>query len=393
MSRFMRLLLLIALLVLLFLLATCERFADQRAKVLKNVCEKSCPRPTTGSPSDRGIVVLLNQAASNNPNADRVMVPKQHLYITGTDGLLYRPGDHTYESYDGMLTPQEVKVAGLNPKCFVKVPLPPEPPLQDKDITNPDITDAPHLSEVDITVHNSTITFLDITENGAVESWEIDPNATPSSSAIAAAFTEVRAILDQDRSDNESEYALLQQELSKVGYLSVDEFSLQGLKRRDTGDIPGQKTPFYRAPETDSDAGSVEDEIPESGHIYIYVLLDKDMEFNRDVLALVPYTPEVKNSLTALRGPFIQYPIYPAFLSTDAFQKTLDNNSPEQFKLDVMVVHFYPTEDMRKQYASDGVECRYPYDLGVKSKSQSGADPLTPLLIDPEVRPRHVLGK
>jgi hypothetical protein len=319
------------------LLSSCGLFGggDGSFENLDELCAEYCPEPTRP-----GVVVLTNNAVA--PDGTQVDVPSNTIYFESSDGSLLSTKDHTYvrSPSGGYEIPD--KSIGLDPRCFSIV-----------DFKVPDLKD------IDLTERNTTIKFINLSPEGRVESWELN-----GSSSAAADIASVLSV----NPGAQNEYEKIQDILTSMTKPSEATISSAGLQTINLSQTPIDKTPFF---ERFTKPGGVS----KKEHVFFFVLLDRDLEFNRDVAALIPYSANTGAGVKTLYGPFTQYPVVP--------------ETPVDTTMDVLTVLFMRGGTMTNGM-SDKENCRYPYDFGVRSDAQGLLGHVTPVLIDPEIEAEGV---
>ena len=236
------------------------------------------------------------------------------------------------------------------------------------------------IRSINLTEDNTTITVLNFTEDGRLESLEL-----PKNNQGKYQDSNVADILSPNIANTRSgsEYEQLQYWLSRM---TPNDFNNQTspqseFEERDLIDnnVPLVKTPHY------SDLKNQASYKDAEGHIYVYVLLDKQVRFTREYAALVQYAPETEDALMKLYTPLFQQPIYPDFFDPN--------------RLDVLTFRYVQNPKVKP---SKKEKCSYVYDLHVLSTGQdesghstSGTPTIrehsTPLFIDPEIKTKGVI--
>jgi len=308
----------------------CNDTPEVSPEELDRICKDHCPPP---NPLKETLVkVLMDQRMDD----DGVLKPSPHsqLYVKTPDGKLKVAN----------------KSEGLDERCFSTKPY-----------------ESPHLRDVNLTEKNTTITFINFGKDGRVESRKLTANGVSSKLAL----DKINLVLNPLQSPGTtSDYEHIQEYLSEIVRPGSNVLTAEGFEPRDLDPIDDEKTPYHEPfdlvqPDIGSPHGMVD-------HVFFYVLLDSNLKFNRDTAAMIPYPPSVGR----LETPYIQYPIFTASSVSDP--------------LEVMTVYFHRGGTMTNDLNND-MYCSYPYDIGVVAAGQSGHMEDTPLLIDPEVRPKGVL--
>lgn len=333
---------------------------DKRA--LKKVCETYCQKGTPGA--EPGFALMIKTVFVNGEPEE---VPMRNILARAENSegevTLVTPYDVTYGNHaGGDGPPMPNKAAGLKPECFAKASYTP-----------------PHINSLDLTVANTTITFVNMDQDGRLESRDLattDQYYGLIMDVLLPQTTNPPLTLDAQK---------IQSLLSSIDRPTESDLQTQNNSpTRNISLLPAKKTPFFR------DLTGAEFDTAE-GHVFFYVLLDPNLYFSRDAAALVTYAPEAENELEKLYTPFVQYPVVPTLKSV--------SGEPDGQDLDVLTFHFVQSDEMmfqssaeyEKAAAEDKIECKYIYDKLVISRGQDGYTQRTPLLIDPEVKTRGVI--
>lgn len=334
-------------------LSGCGNMPEKGDLNLAKVCKEYCRQ---NSPNKPNYTMMLNQVSvEGQPNRT---VPARHVYVTSETGALITPYDAAYGNM--VQNPEALgymdKSEGLEPACFSQKKYEPI-----------------KLSEVKLNENNTTITLVNFTESGRLESRELSPE-TKTYDTIKTVF-DGSYIPPQTRPASWGQYQHIQDILSSIPpSVKNNPAELQDRNLVENY-VPKGKTPFY----SDLTKKTFFDD---EGHVYFYVLIDDHLKFSRDYLALVTYAPQ--SGVQELYTPFVQHPVSPKFA-------TMNKN-------DVLTFQFFRNPDLE---ADKIEECRYVYDMHVISIGQDDSgnstqlnfkqEHSTPLFIDPEVKTRGVI--
>ena len=320
--------------------------------ILQEIKERTSSKEIKKTKQNTGFFTLVNRTQNGQSFTD---APLRQIYVKTVENTLSSP----YKSANRYPVKQENrsypdKSADLRLECFSSQPY-----------------ETVHLKYIDLTTDNTTITLLNFTEEGRLESRELivtDPS-----------MSEIYNILN---TKGFGEYKALQKLLSNMKvpsngdlYNSAPKFPPRNLKKRN---VPASKTPFFSDLKNSSYDAS-------QGHVYFYVSLDPYLKFSREHAALITYAPEAKTNSLALYTPFTQYDVYP--------------KKQKLHQLDVMPFHFYQNPNA-KPNKDESASCNYTYDLHMISYGQKSSENFTspfdteystPLFIDPEVKTRGVI--
>jgi len=290
------------------------------------ICSKLCsPKSYT----------LVNQASVDGQLVD---TPYSETFFSGQSGQMFKPGGESFmeSSFDEKTNSWNYitgKTKGLNPKCFAEKKY-----------------HIDSLKQIALEAANISVTVINFDETGRLKSYDL---ADPIPNTLLGYV---------------GNYEDIQEYLHEMGRVAMQTGG-NGVTVRDlsnTTKYPEKMTPFYKH-------FGVSEGDPNKGHVFFYVLVDKNLSFNRKI-PLYTHSP----GKTPLYGPFKVYDVMPEH------ETVVD-------KPDVLVVHFKRGGTMlqgMQPNAAGEYDCNYPYDIAVVAEGQNGHPQRTPLLIDPIVGPR-----
>jgi len=314
----------VLILIALLVLSYCSTDAGK-----KQFCDGYC-----GAGSDKQIYVLMNKS---NQGGQLLDMPYSKLLFKTEDGDLMAPSDGKWARAGDSRDYVKKKTRGLQAGCF----------------STEDYTPA-SLSTLTLAKEDVTITVLNMSAEGRLESYDLATNPFDVSGQIPAQSGNYRNIQN---------YLLA---LPRTAFKPTSSTTAV----RPLSGTPDEKTPFHKGFATTE--GS-----PVNGHVMMYLLADDNLEFDRGPAAMYAHTPAAQSVIGTLYSPFFQYEVRPF--------------APHNTRPDVLTIHFKRggtmLDGLSKNTAGE-YECDYPYDLAVIAKGQSGELQDTPLLIDPEIGPK-----